>query len=411
MSADKSVSILIMIPNLGRGGAQIVFRQQLKELAAKHEVWGCVFNWDGAFQEDHQENIVSLNVPAGANIFFKIYYFFLRVIRLRSLKRRLKINVSISHLEGADYVNILSSGSDETVCWIHGTKEFDKNISGWLGFLRMRIFIPFLYTRASKLITVSTGIRDELLKNFQIEPSEIQTIYNGFDIDGIKGRSIEPLPEAYQVLFSNCKTLITHCRLSRQKNLTALLRIFKGVNDHSEIKLVIAGDGELREDLLKECEDLQLKYWACWSNFDLNYSSDVYFIGQQDNPFKYLRHASLYIMTSDWEGFPLALCEAMVCGLKVVTSDCYTGPREIIAQKLDLSQPVQVPFYTQYGVLMPLVNSSNSNVVQLWAEETVKLINETSIGQKSDVGINRISQFDISESTKQTTEVLNEILK
>jgi hypothetical protein len=122
--------ILVIIPNLGRGGAQQIFRQQLHYLPGDFQVTGCVFNWDGAFQEEHQENIISLNVPAGTNIFFKVYYFFLRVIRLRRLKRRLKVNVAISHLEGADYVNILSSANDKTVGWIHGTKEFDKNING-----------------------------------------------------------------------------------------------------------------------------------------------------------------------------------------------------------------------------------------------------------------------------------------
>jgi hypothetical protein len=119
--------VLIIIPNLGKGGAQRVFHQQFAYLATVADVTGCVFNWDGAFDSDKNGNIISLNVPGGSSIISKIYCFWRRCVELRRVKRKRGIQISISHLEGADYVNILSRVSDRTVCWIHGTKKFDNN--------------------------------------------------------------------------------------------------------------------------------------------------------------------------------------------------------------------------------------------------------------------------------------------
>src|SRR5688500_11479981 len=98
MCTKKPRKILLIIPNLGRGGAQQMFRPQLKSLAIDFKVIGCVFHWDGAFAEDHAENIISLEVPAGKNFVLKVLYFILRIIRLKQLKRQKGIEVSISHL-------------------------------------------------------------------------------------------------------------------------------------------------------------------------------------------------------------------------------------------------------------------------------------------------------------------------
>src|SRR5690349_10127928 len=110
--------VLIIIPNLGRGGAQRVFHQQLSYLSKSTDVVGCVFNWDGSFESDKQDNIVSLNVPAGRSFIGKLYCFWKRCQALRRIKKQYGVQVSISHLEGADYVNILSRRSERIICWV-----------------------------------------------------------------------------------------------------------------------------------------------------------------------------------------------------------------------------------------------------------------------------------------------------
>lgn len=410
MTSDKKSlpKILIIIPNLGRGGAQKVFHQQFEFLSKEFDVTACVFNWEGAFDVDHKENIISLDVSGGMNVVQKIRSFFLRVIRLKRIKERLDISISISHLEGADYINILSQKKEKVICWIHGSKFHDANISGWLGFIRKRFLMPYLYNRANQLITVSQGIANELSDVIPDFKSKLKVIYNGFHVEQISSLSMQPLDSGLFNLFDTSKVLITHCRLSRQKNLEGMLTIYSKI-DHHNTKLVIIGDGELRNSLVRLCSQLGLSVWTVWDNKPIDPNCNVYFIGQQKNPFNYLRHASIYIMTSGWEGFPLALCEAMACGLPVITSDCFTGPREIIAPEITTSQPVLEPYHTQYGVLMPLVNQNDSLALAIWVKEIQKMLTSQDLNLFK-VGVDRITEFELSKSMDQTLALIDEMV-
>lgn len=405
MNNESKKRVLLVIPNLGRGGAQKVFHQQLQGLQDAFTVIGCVFNFDGAFKEDHAENIISLNVPKGNNYLTKFWYFIIRIIRLRSIKRQYKIDVSISHLEGADYVNILSRTNEKVICWIHGTKKYDRNISGLLGLIRMRFLIPSLYKNADKLVTVSKGIAQELSVHLNAPLSLFRTIYNGFDSANINALSNEKLNSEFSQVFEKSKTIITHCRLSRQKNLKDLLFIYSKLSNRKTTKLVILGDGELRNDLIKFSRDRGLSTWTCWEEKVLCESADVYFIGQQQNPFKFLRHAFLYVMTSHWEGFPLALCEAMALGLPVVAPDCSTGPREIIAPAITSKQPLECVVKTNFGTLMPLAKEAST---QIWVNQIDELIDgfQVSGKQYNSFAIKRIKEFSDEDALHQTIQLI-----
>jgi glycosyltransferase involved in cell wall biosynthesis len=397
--------ILIIIPNLGKGGAQKVFHQQLFLLSKHYEVKGCVFNWEGAFKDDKTDKVISLEIPAGNTYLSKAWYFIKRASALRKIKKALAIDVAISHLEGADYINLLSYRSERIICWIHGTKKYDQNIAGLLGIVRHKILMPVLYRRADKLVTVSRGIANELSNSLHIDKEKFKVIYNGLDYDEVSNLAKEPVPEEFESLFKESKVLITHCRLSRQKNLEAMLRIFAHLAEASHVKLFVIGDGELRESLMKYCKDLNLPFWASWGNERVDPEAKVFFTGQQRNPFKFLNRASVYLFTSHWEGFPLSLCEAVICGLQVVAADCFTGPREIIAPELHLPQPIQAPIYTKYGVLMPLADSDGA--IERWAHEIQKLFKIESSKLKNNLSVDQISRFHISESIDQTRFLIN----
>jgi glycosyltransferase involved in cell wall biosynthesis len=409
-TGSQNPNVLLLIPNLGRGGAQKVFLDQLEYLEKHFSVTGCVFNWDGAFESDKRINMVSLEVPAGNNVFTKIFYFFQRIIRLRKIKAKLNIHVCISHLEGADYVNILSKRLDNVVCWVHGTKQHDLNIHGPVGIIRMKLLMPFLYKRATQLVAVSKGIAEELVAYTRGNQKSIQVIYNGFDVADISISSLEEIDPAYELLFSQSKIIITHCRLSRQKNLDSLLSIMAKLKVKQPVKLVIAGDGELREQLLGACNRLGIKVWTVWLNTEVDVTAEVFFIGQQTNPFKFLRRSSLYIMTSQWEGFPLALCEAMACGLPVAVSDCFTGPREIIAPQLQGPQPVSQACATPYGILMPLVSTTDVGAIDYWVIELDRYLNLLHQQSVTEKAIERIKEFDLDESGRLTHQLVNELV-
>jgi glycosyltransferase involved in cell wall biosynthesis len=406
MTQGPARNLLLLIPNLGRGGAQQVFNDQLR-FYSHFQATGCVFNWDGAFVEETNLNIVSLDVPAGKNFISKLLNFFKRVKAARALKRKLNINVTISHLEGADYVNILSKIKGERIiCWVHGSKIFDENIEGTLGILRRRIFIPLAYSRCDKIVTVSEGIRQELIQTFGISPKKITTIYNSFDLETIGNNILAEIPTAHARLFENCQILITHCRLSRQKNLFALIDIYQEGHKTSGAKLMILGDGELREELLAYCKKKNLNVFQIWDKDQpISENFDIYFLGYERNPFPYLSRASLYMMTSSWEGFPLSLCEAMACGLPVISSDCHTGPREIIAPGLH-PQPIEAPLLSKYGMLMPLATEKS---LSAWAETLTSLLQDARLRETlSKSGKERVLAFDRKTISEQWLKILDD---
>lgn len=401
-------NLLLLIPNLGAGGAQKVFRDQVRFYKQHFNVTACVFNLEGSFESDQELNLVTLDVPGGNNPISKAFFFLQRILVLRKLKKRLTIKVSISHLEGADYVNILSSIGEKVICWIHGTKRFDDNIEGATGWIRKKILIPKLYRRCDKLITVSEGIKRELVDDFQFPPSSIQTIVNGFDHEEISRLSSKTPDFNLKALAIEGPVLITHGRLARQKNLSALLDIFFNLKKiRTTSKLIIVGDGELRDQLVSHAGSFGFNVFAAWNNSQPSSAYDVYFTGHTTNPNALLVQADLYLMTSSWEGFPLALCEAMSCGIPVLASDCFTGPREILAPGIKAEQPIESSIETEFGILMPLAEPPFN--AELWPQTISRLLEDD---QKKRAlgsgGRKRALDFDQKEIQKKWLVLVNE---
>lgn len=352
-----SSKILLLIPNLGLGGAQRVFHDHSVELAKHYAVTEAVFNADGGDLYPSGNPVVSLEVSGGGGAVAKLQNFRRRISGLRRLRERLQPLVVISHLEGADYVNLLSGGAGKTILCVHGSKLHDANIRGPIGWLRKTVLIPALYNRADRIVTVSRDIMPELVEGFGVKPEKLLTINNFFEVARIEAQSREPLSAAEAAVYAAAPVLVTSGRLTLQKNQAPLLDIFAAVLRRQPAKLLFVGDGELREPLLSHARALGLRVFAAWEETPLTPDYDVYFLGLQQNPFKYLRPATAFVFPSAWEGFPMALGEAMVCGLPVLSTDCPTGPREMLAPATATpATPLRHAETGAYGVLLPMLN-------------------------------------------------------
>jgi len=175
--------------------------------------------------------------------------------------------------------------------------------------------IRIIYSKADKIIAVSNGAKSDLIEICKISPSKIVVINNPLDSEQIKGLLSEGVD---RLLFHEKKYRIITCgRLSKEKNQILLLDAFKKVLDQIDAKLIIIGDGPEREHLAQYAEKLNIMGSVC-------------FLGYQDNPYKYISKADLFVLSSDTESFGYAIIEAMMCKIPVISTDCFCGPREII---------------------------------------------------------------------------------
>jgi glycosyltransferase involved in cell wall biosynthesis len=110
-------------------------------------------------------------------------------------------------------------------------------------------------------------------------------------------------------------------RLTREKDFSTLIQAFSAVRKVFRCRLLILGEGRERTDLE------QLVH-------DLNVDGDVSMPGFVNNPYKYMSHSSLFVLSSVWEGLPTVLIEALALGVPVVSTDCESGPREILKNGL-----------------------------------------------------------------------------
>jgi GalNAc-alpha-(1->4)-GalNAc-alpha-(1->3)-diNAcBac-PP-undecaprenol alpha-1,4-N-acetyl-D-galactosaminyltransferase len=187
---------------------------------------------------------------------------------------------------------------------------------GWIwGGLRY-----MLYRRADAVVVQSHALRGWARKLVAIEA--VHVIPNPVEAP-LKGVDRVAMPPG------NGRTVVGMGRLTQQKGFDLLLRAFaKCAEKHTLWSLVILGEGEERGSLEGLVAELDLK-------------DRVTLPGRVQNPGQTLQGADLFVMSSRYEGFPNALLEAMACGLAVISTDCPSGPREIIRDGVDgvLVQP------------------------------------------------------------------------
>ena len=370
--AERS-KILLLIPNLNLGGAQRVFHQHSIALAEQYEVREAVFSLAHGHAYPSGNPIIELGVGGGGGTLAKLLNFWRRVTRLRALNQSFRPDIVISHLEGADFVSLLAGGPGRRILCIHGSKMADPSAQGIAGLAR-RLPVRFLYNRADRIVTVSRDLMPELV-GMGVDPARLETINNGFDFAAIEAAAAAPLDPADAALFGDMPVLITVGRLASQKNHARLLAAFAALRATRPARLVLVGDGELRGALVAQARALGLGVWDRAAGDGSPAAPDVVFTGARDNVFNLVRAADLFVLSSDFEGFPLALCEAMASGCAVVSADCPTGPREIISPDSALpATGITRPEHGPYGVLLPLVDGPAG--AQCWAEAIARLLDD-----------------------------------
>ena len=182
-----------------------------------------------------------------------------------------------------------------------------------------RVVGPPLYRRANCLVGVSQGVVDDLYRSYGIELNRLSTIYNPIDIRQVRAEAIDPLSVEHAHWFVK-PSILGIGRLVKEKRFDILIRAFaqevhRGIDCH----LILLGKGP---------EHLKLESLAR----ELGVAARVFFAGFQMNPYPFIRAANVLAVSSDYEGLGMVLLEAMAIGTPVISTDCPSGPREILEE-------------------------------------------------------------------------------
>ncbi len=264
--------------------------------------------------------------------------------------------------------------------------------------------IKFFYPKADETVCVSKDMERILNESYSIQNT--QTIYNMMDIEKNIKLSREELPDNYKELFKgNHINFINVGRLNKQKGQWFLIRSFRKVVDkHENARLFILGEGTLKNEL----EDLINK---------LNLNENVFLLDVQENVFPFLKKSDCFIFSSLWEGLPMTLIEALTMNLPIISTDCKTGPREILCPEIDLQKEIQYPYLGEYAVLIQpfpyemifsTVNEIPLNeAAELLADLIIRMIEDSDLRKNYGNGQKVAEKFD----KHNIIELWNKLLK
>jgi glycosyltransferase involved in cell wall biosynthesis len=187
------------------------------------------------------------------------------------------------------------------------------------------------------------------------------------------------------------------------KGYEHLIKIMQQLTKEAAARLVILGDGSLKETYIQLAASLGLKIcdWGATKRFE---EADIYLMGYQPNVFKFYKHSSAYALSSLYEGFPNVMAEALICGTPVVAADCHTGPREIFnLEGIDV-QPLNTALRLTTGSLVPRVEPFDDNVKTEWVKELKYWLQSSKPDKKVIDGLTE--RFTLDAMLQQWEEVI-----
>ncbi len=242
----------------------------------------------------------------------------------------------LSFLERSNIMNIKTSLKTKHKAIISVRNYLSKRYSNLKYFYRMTQIKKY-YPLAELIITNSQESKNDLVNYFGVPKEKIKVIYNLIDLDAVEILKEQEIEKEYKNLF-NKPVILNIGSLTPQKSQNQLIEVFKLVKEHyPEYKLVVIGTGKLKRKLLKTIKKLSLE-------------NEVYLLGNVKNPFKYLNRSEIFILNSDFEGFPNVLLEALAVGIPVISKNCLSGPSEML-EIFDYNN--RNILLTKYGYLFP----------------------------------------------------------
>ena len=335
---NEKKKLMLISPMLHQGGFERVCVTTARLLEPYFDVTIVIFDSSDIGYDVEGLHIVDLNLGVQKGKLRKILNIIKRSKRLRNLKKEMKPEIAYSFGPTANMVNAFSK-TKKTKVWlgIRSYMDMGEQLKLWL------------FTKLADLIICCSKVIEKELKN-KYKFSKTTTLYNLYDVESIKREAQKKEPELpwKDADEAGMRYLLSMGREDDVKGFWHMLKIFSQI--HAEIpeaRLILVGEGTF-DEYKKLAKKLEIAEYVC-------------FAGMQMEPYKYLKKGEVYLLTSLNEGFPNALVEGMALGLAAVSTDCMTGPAEILLEDESIDWEKETEYekanvvYGKYGILVPVM--------------------------------------------------------
>jgi len=305
--------IAIVLSSLRGGGAERVMLTTAIGLHQRgHQIDLVVSNLSGAYRSSVPSalELIDLKAPRVIKSTLKLSRYF----------RRSKPDCVISALPHINLVTIfaalISRSNTQVVLTEHNTLSQSIRNASTLKGRYLHLLMRLLYPISNRIVAVSKGVADDLSLVLRIPRNRITVIYNPVVTPKLFEQARKPLNHPW--FNSSAPNIVLAAgRLTYAKNFPSLLRAFSKTKDEHDSRLVILGEGEDRAKLTELATQLGIE-------------NRLFIPGFVDNPYQYMNHSKVFVLCSRWEGLPTVLIEALACGVKVISTNCPSGPEEIL---------------------------------------------------------------------------------
>jgi glycosyltransferase involved in cell wall biosynthesis len=376
---DKSIKICFLTASLETGGAERNVVNIVNSLDGNFQVSVVASCANGGLKNKINNNVKIVDFKSR-----RFLVFFFKLCKYLQIE---KPDILVSNLT---YVNILSiiacffaKAGMKIILIEHTTVSLlPETANSILKKLFAKFILPslikILYPKADAIVCVSEGVADDLAKIIG-NREKIEIIYNPIPGDEIRLESKEQIGEDESFFTNKEPVVISVGRLIKAKDYPNLFKAFKIVLLEKRANLVIVGDGPEKENLKKYISSLGL-------------DNNIHLLGFKKNPYKYIANSSVFVLSSFREGFGNVIVEAMACGTPVVSTDCKSGPNEIIKNG-------------ENGLLVP-VRDENS-----LASAILSLLENSDLSEKlSKAGKERADFFSVERSLNNYNNLFNKVI-
>ncbi|MCI5114949.1 MAG: glycosyltransferase [Candidatus Electrothrix sp. AW1] len=255
-------------------------------------------------------------------------------IREYSIKKQ--PDVLLAMMEGAGVLSIQATNALDIPVYIASQVHFSrhyKRSARWKERCFMPLAARWYLPKAAGIIGASEGVSKDIQKTGNLTDSKVHTIYNPIITDELYTMLSEPVGHPWLASDRDWLTVVTVGRLTEQKDHDTLLYAIQKISKSCSVRLLILGQGERLHELKELASQLDMNDIVC-------------FVGYDPNPHRFVAASDVFVLSSAWEGFGNVLVEALAAFTPVVSTDCPSGPSEVLAQG-------------KFGQLVPVADSES----------------------------------------------------